>query len=124
VFHHHGGQQFSHCEISISKKRAEPRFVYFNGMGMLCECAMERTELVKRLAQLDLQVWDVTQQVTNQRGVIAQLNAVGMDTNEPQLLLSRLENLLIHYLQTREKLREELTKLDGGSTQEPKLPDR
>jgi hypothetical protein len=82
---------------------------------------MERTELVKRLAQLDLQVWDVTQQVTNQRGIVAQLSAVGMDTNEPQLLL---ENLLIHYLQTREKLREELTKLDGGSTPEPKPSDR
>ena len=89
-------------------------------MGMLCESAMERTELLKRLAQLDLQVWDVTQQVTNQRNVIGQLDAVGMDTNEPQLLLSRLENLLIHYLQEREKLREELTRLDGGSTQEPK----
>jgi len=85
---------------------------------------MERTELIKRLAQLDLQVWDVTQQVTNQRSVIAQLDAVGMDTNEPQLLLSRLENLLIQYLQTRERLREQLTKLDGGSTPEPKPPDR
>ena len=93
-------------------------------MGMLCESAMERTELLKRLAQLDLQVWDVTQQVTNQRNVIGQLDAVGMDTNEPQLLLSRLENLLIHYLQEREKLREELTRLDGGSTQELKQPDR
>ena len=85
---------------------------------------MERTELVKRLAQLDLQVWDVTQQVTYQRNVVGQLDAAGMDTNEPQLLLSRLENLLIRYLQTRERLREELTKLDGRYTQEPKPPDR
>jgi hypothetical protein len=91
---------------------------------MLCEYVMERTELVKRLAQLDLQVWEVTQQVTNQRSVIGQLDAVGMDTNEPQLLLSRLENLLIHYLQSREKLREELTKLGAGSTQQAKPADR
>jgi hypothetical protein len=91
---------------------------------MLCECVMERTELVKRLAQLDLQVWDVTQQVTRQRDAITQLNAVGMDTNDAQLLLSRMENLLIHYLQMREKLRADLTKLDGGSTQGPQPPDR
>jgi hypothetical protein len=77
---------------------------------------MERTELIKRLAQLDLQVWDITQQVNNQRDVIGQLDAAGMDTNEPQLLVSRLENLLIRYLQEREKLRAELTQLDGGST--------
>jgi hypothetical protein len=93
-------------------------------MGVLCERVMERTELVKRLAQLDLQVWDVTQEVTRQRSVIIQLDAVGMDTNEPQLLLARLENLLIHYLHVRAKLRGELTKLDGGSTQEPGPPDR
>jgi hypothetical protein len=91
---------------------------------MLCECVMERTELVKRLAQLDLQVWDVTQQVTRQRDAITQLNAVGMDTNDAQLLLSRMENLLIHYLQMREKLRADLTKLDGGSAQGPQPPDR
>ena len=84
---------------------------------------MERTELVKRLEQLKLQVWDVTQQVANQRSVVAQLQAAGMDTNAPQLLISRLENLLIQYLQDQEKLRAELAKLDGP-TQEPKPPDR
>jgi hypothetical protein len=76
---------------------------------------MERAELVRRLAQLDLQVWDVSQQVANQRNVVAQLNAAGMDTNEPQLLISRLENLLLRYLQEREKLRASLAKLDGSS---------
>jgi hypothetical protein len=84
---------------------------------------MERTQLVKRLEQPDLQVWDVTQQVNNQRNVVAKLRAVEMDTNEPQLLISRLENLLIHYLQEREKLRNDIAKLDGGSTQGPQPPD-
>jgi hypothetical protein len=84
---------------------------------------MERTELAKRLQKLELQVWDVTEEVNRQRKVIIQLDAAGMDTNEPQLLLSRLENLMIFYLQEREKLRAELVKLDD-STQEPEPPDR
>ena len=84
---------------------------------------MERTELAKRLQKLELQVWDVTEEVNRQRKVIIQLDAAGMDTNEPQLLLSRLENLMIFYLQEREKLRAELVKLDD-STQDPEPPDR
>lgn len=84
---------------------------------------MERMELLKRLELLELQVWDVTQEVTRQKKVITQLDAASMDTDGAQLLLSRLENLLIVYLQEREKLREKLAKLDG-STQEPEQPDR
>jgi hypothetical protein len=84
---------------------------------------MERTELLKRLEQLELQVWDVTEEVARQQKVITQLNAVDMDTNDAQLLLSRLENLLIVYLQEREKLREKLAKPEN-STEEPQPPDR
>jgi hypothetical protein len=72
---------------------------------------MEGTELVKRLEQLDLQVWDVTEEVARQRKVITQLDAVGMDTSDAQLLLSRRENLLIILLQEREKMRTEVAKL-------------
>jgi hypothetical protein len=79
--------------------------------------AMEREELLKRLERLELQVRDVTQEVSRQRS--AQLDAVGMDTNEPQLLVSRLENLLIIYLQEREKLRAEIAKLEGSSRGPP-----
>ena len=84
---------------------------------------MEKSELLKQFEQLELQVWNLTQEVTRQRNVIIQLEAASMDTNEPQLLLSRLENLLIIYLQDREKLREKIAQLDG-STHEPKPPDR
>ena len=84
---------------------------------------MERTELSKQLKQLELQVWDVTEQVNRQRQAISQLEAAGMDTNDAQLLLSRFENLLIVYLQKRERLRDELAKLEGP-TQEPKPSDR
>jgi hypothetical protein len=80
---------------------------------------MERTDLVKRLEQLDLQVWDITEEVAHQRKVITQLDAAGMDTNDAQLLVSRLENLLIIYLQEREKLRAEVAKLDGSSQEPP-----
>jgi hypothetical protein len=72
---------------------------------------MERTELLKRLEQLDQQVWHATEQVARQRKVLTDLDKKGVDTNESQLLLSRLENLLIYHLQEREKLRAELADL-------------
>jgi hypothetical protein len=84
---------------------------------------MDRTELEKRLEQLKLQVWDVTEEITRHRKIITQLEAVGMDTNDAQLLLSRFESLLIIYLQKQQRLREELAKLDEP-TQEPESPDR
>ena len=76
---------------------------------------MERTELIKRLKQLDLQVWDLTEQLDRQRKVVVQLDQVGMDTNDAQLLVSRLENLLVMYLQEQEKMRAEVAKLDNSS---------
>ena len=85
--------------------------------------AMDRTELEKRLEQLKLQVWDVTEEITRHRKIITKLDAAGMDTNDAQLLLSRFENLLIIYLQEQQRLREESAKLDEP-TQEPKPPDR
>jgi hypothetical protein len=102
----------------FSTQRSRGRFVYSMEMGIpSSECGvMERTELQKRLEQLDLQVWDVTQEVARNQKVITQLDAVGMDTNDAQLLLSRLENLLIVLLQEREKLR---AKLDGSSQGPP-----
>jgi hypothetical protein len=80
---------------------------------------MERTELIKRLEQLDLQVWDLSEQLARQRKVIGQLDEAGMDTNEAQLLVSRLENMLIRYLQEREKMRAEVAKLDKSSQGPP-----
>jgi hypothetical protein len=78
---------------------------------------MERAELLKRLQQLDLQVWDVTEEVARHRKVISELDAAGMDNSDVQLMISRLENLLILYLQERDRLRAELAKLGGGSSQ-------
>ena len=43
---------------------------------------MERTELSKRLAQLEFEVWDVTEEVTRPRKAIAKLESVSMDTND------------------------------------------
>jgi hypothetical protein len=85
---------------------------------------MERAELLKRLEQLNLQVWHVTEELDRNRKAISQLDAAGMDTNDAQLLVSRLENLLIVYLQDRERLRAEAAKLDGGSSQGPPSSDR
>jgi hypothetical protein len=104
----HGNKSIFHATLKRS-------LCLLNGNGHGCG-VMERTELQKRLEQLDLQVWDVTQEVARNQKVITQLDAVGMDTNDAQLLPSRLENLLIVLLQEREKLR---AKLDGSSQGPP-----
>jgi hypothetical protein len=85
---------------------------------------MEKTELLKELEQLDLQIWDITQEVDRHRAIINQLNEAEMDNSNAQLTLSRLEDLLIIYLQEREKLHVEVAKLVGGSSQEPLPSDR
>jgi hypothetical protein len=78
---------------------------------------MEKTELRKRLEQLDLQVWDITEEVERHRKIITRLDAVGMDNSDAQLLLSRLKNALVVYLNEREKLRADIEKLEGGNSQ-------
>jgi hypothetical protein len=62
-------------------------------------------------------VWDITKEVERHRKIITQLDAAGMDNSDAQLLLSRLENALIVYLNEREKLRAEVAKIEGGSSQ-------
>jgi hypothetical protein len=71
---------------------------------------MGRTELLKQLDQVDQQVWHAAEQVDRQRKVLTELDAQRADTNEAQLLLSRLENLLIFRLQERERLRDDLSR--------------
>jgi hypothetical protein len=85
---------------------------------------MEKTELLKQLEQLDLQVWDLTQEVDRHRQTIIQIDAAGMDNSDVQLTLSRLENLLIIYLQERAKLHAEIAKLERGSSQGSPPPDQ
>jgi hypothetical protein len=80
---------------------------------------MERPELLKRLEQLALQVWHVTAELARNRKVISQLDAAGMDTKRCAVIGFGLENLLIVYLQDREKLRAEAAKLEEGPSQEP-----
>ena len=70
--------------------------------------AMERTELLKRLEQVEHQVRQVTELIARQRRILAELNKVLVDTDDPQILLQRYENLLVFHLQERERLRAEL----------------
>jgi hypothetical protein len=85
---------------------------------------MENPELLKQLEQLDLQIWDITQEVDRLRAIINQLNEAEMDNSNAQLTLSRLEDLLMIYVQEREKLHAEVAKLAGGSSQGPLPSDR
>jgi hypothetical protein len=76
---------------------------------------MERSELLKRLEQVEQQVWHCTEQIARQRTVLADLEAEGVDRDAAQILLVRQENWLVLHLQEREKLRAELAGLNGCS---------
>jgi hypothetical protein len=76
---------------------------------------MERSELLKRLAQVEQQVSNETEMIARQRKMLAELHANEVDTDAIQIMLASLENLLVLHLQEREKLRAALAKLDGSS---------
>jgi hypothetical protein len=76
---------------------------------------MERSELLKRLAQVEQQVSNETEMIARQRKMLAELHANEVDTDAIQIMLASLENLLVLHLQEREKLRAALAKLDGSN---------
>jgi hypothetical protein len=72
---------------------------------------MERTELLKRLEQVEQQLGQEMEQVTRQRELITDLAAKGVEIEPAKLLLGRLENLLIFHLQERQNLRVQLDRM-------------
>lgn len=76
---------------------------------------MERTELLKRLEQLDLQIVQDLELIARQRKMLATLDAKDVDTDAIQIMLVGLEDLLVFHLHERERLRAELAKLDSRS---------
>ncbi len=76
---------------------------------------MERSELLKRLEQMEQQMSEEMEMIARQRKMLAELDAKEVDTDAIQIMLVGLENLLTFHLQEREKLRAELVRLDGSS---------
>ena len=76
---------------------------------------MERSELLKRLEQVEQQTREEMEMIARQRKMLAELDAKEVDTDAIQIMLVSLENLLAFHLQEREKLRAELARLDGSS---------
>jgi len=84
-------------------------------MEMRASAVMERSELLKRLEQMEQQMREEMEMIARQRKMLAELDAKEVDTDAIQIMLVGLENLLTFHLQEREKLRAELARLDGSS---------
>jgi len=84
-------------------------------MEMRASAVMERSELLKRLEQVEQQTREEMEMIARQRKMLAELDAKEVDTDAIQIMLVGLENLLTFHLQEREKLRAELARLDGSS---------
>jgi len=84
-------------------------------MEMRASAVMERSELLKRLEQVEQQTREEMEMIARQRKMLAELDAKEVDTDAIQIMLVSLENLLAFHLQEREKLRAELARLDGSS---------
>ena len=74
---------------------------------------MEKSELLKRLEQVEEQVWHDMDLIARQRKILAELDE-GVDIDAIKIMLVEMENLLDINLQEREKLRAELARLDGS----------
>jgi len=85
---------------------------------------LERTELLKRLEQVELQIAQDMELIARQRKVLAELDRKEVDNEAIQIMLVGLENLLVVHLQEREKLRADLAEIDGGSSRGPEQPGR
>jgi hypothetical protein len=75
------------------------------------EQTMEKTELLRRLEEVEQQLSNETEMITRQRKMLAEIDAREADTDAIKIMLDSLENLLVLHLQQREKLRAELVKL-------------
>jgi len=84
-------------------------------METRASAVMERSELLKRLEQMEQQMSEEMEMIARQRKMLAELDAKEVDTDAIQIMLVGLENLLTFHLQEREKLRAELVRLDGSS---------
>ena len=76
---------------------------------------MERSELLKRLEDVEQQLSNEMEMITRQRKMLAELDAKEADADALQIMLANMENLLVLHLQERQKLRAELAQLGDSS---------
>jgi len=79
------------------------------------EQTMEKTELLKRLEDVEQQLANEMEMITRQRKMLAELDAKEADADALQIMLANMENLLVLHLQERQKLRAELAQLGDSS---------
>src|SRR5256885_8875156 len=73
-------------------KRAEHHIVDRRKGNAGASVVMERSELLKRLEHVEQQLWQVTELIARQRKIIAELGAMGGDTDPAQIMLQRQGN--------------------------------
>jgi hypothetical protein len=80
---------------------------------MLASSVLERSKLLEQLAEVEQQVSRDMEIIARQQKILAELDGKGVDTDAIQIMVTGLEDLLIFHLQEREKLRDELARLNG-----------
>jgi hypothetical protein len=91
---------------------------FTNRYGTLCECVMGRTELLKRLEEVEHQIAHDIDLITRDRNILAE-SGKAVDADAIRIMLAGLENLLVVHLQERAKLQAELAQLAGPSRGPP-----
>jgi hypothetical protein len=73
---------------------------------------MERDQLSKLLEKLELQIAQTLELITRHRNILADYGRKEVDAEKVRIMLSQLEIQLVSQLQEREKLRDELARLN------------
>jgi hypothetical protein len=76
---------------------------------------MERTELLKRLDEVEQLVSNEVEMIARHRKTLAELDAKEVDTHAIQIMLVGLESLLVCHFEELEKLRRMFAELEGPS---------
>ena len=76
---------------------------------------MERTELLKRLQEVEQLVSNEMEMIARHRKTLAELDAKEVDTHAIQIMLVGLESLLVSHFEELEKLRRMFAELEGPS---------
>jgi hypothetical protein len=76
---------------------------------------MERTELLKRLDEVEQLVSNEMEMIARHRKTLAELDAKEVDTHAIQIMLVGLESLLVSHFEELEKLRRMFAELEGPS---------
>jgi hypothetical protein len=76
---------------------------------------MERTELLRRLEEVEQLVSNEVEMIARHRKTLAELDAKEVDTHTIQIMLVGLESLLVSHFEELEKLRRMFAELERHS---------